>query len=226
MNNTTNNCTKRNPEATPKATQLFEGKSMEEIIRIAQDIVPGSSTTTFSEAIETLKNVSATALVYTAEEYNRGIDTEVAMEAIKRIQADQERAKKLEEEAIKREKEWMTVGIGKVWLPVYAYCKAILSSAYTNPIKDMAVSIMNALTASSDQIHTSTVLSVKLTQAYAATEQNTDFLRQLTSISEYMESIYTILKSGTTEDGFYKLEDVKYAVKTWLETAVKPNQNN
>lgn len=222
-----NNCTKRPVEETPTATstKLFEGKTIEEVIRIAQDTVPGASTKTFQETIEVLKQISSNALVYCAEEANAGIDYEVALEAIKRMQADQERAKQIAEEAKAREKEWMSIGEGKVWRPIYAYCSAIISSAYTNPIRDMATAIMNALTASSDKVHTTTVLSLKLTQAYAQTDKNSSFTRMINNINDYMTSIYDGIKSGSTEDGYYKLEDTKYAVTTWIETVLNPNQN-
>ena len=85
----------------------------------------------------------------------------------------------------------------------------------------MAVAIMGAFTASNDKIHTSTVLALKLTQAYALADKNESFIRELNNINDYMASVYDAIKSGTTEDGYYKLEDVKYAVTTWLDT-IKP----
>lgn len=219
-----NNCTNNKSQATTStSTKIFEGKSFEEIIHLANDMFPQASVKTYEEAVSILKNISSNAMIYTAEINNAGIDTEVAMEAIKRIQADQEKAKKLEEEAKAREKAWMTVGNGKIWQPVYAYAIAVSKSAYVNPVRSMVMAIANALTASSDKVHTSTVLSLKLTQSYAEAEKDVAFLRQLNNMEEYMGTILETMPKGSasSESGYYQLQDVHYAVQTWLET-VKP----
>lgn len=223
-----NNCT-NNQNVTPKATTTefaIGAKTLQEILNMASDMVPGATGQTFLKMVDSLKDLDANVAVYIAEMQNRGFNTRTAIEALTRIEAEENAAKARAAEEEKAAKAWMSIGEGKVWRPIYAYCSAIISSAYTNPIRDMATAIMGALTASSDKVHTTTVLSLKLTQAYAQADKNSSFIRMINNINDYMTSIYDEIKSGSTEDGYYKLEDTKYAVTTWIETVLNPDQNN
>lgn len=218
-----NNCTKRPVEETTTATKIATGnKTMTEILNLASDMVPGATAPTFNGVVDAIKDLDKNTAIYFAEMQNRNFDVKVAIEALQRIQSAEEVAKEIAEKEAAREKEWMGIGSGKIWMPVYSYCKAISSSAYTDPIKNMAKAIMGALTASTDKVATPTVLSIKLTQAYAAANDTDSFIRQLDTIREYMNTIILANdKKDGGNNGYYWLQDIEYAIVTWIDT-IKP----
>ena len=189
-------------------------------VELTSQMFPTASSSTFKNGLTSVKMLDEEVKVYTAELAAKGIDPDVMIKAIERIKADAELAETQKKEAEARENNWMTVGSGTIWQPVYAYCVAVTKSAYTNPIKAMMIAIMGALKASSDKVHTSTVLSLKLTQAYSDSSEGDEFLRQLKSIEQYMKTILETAKYSN-ENGFDQLEDIHYGINTWIET-VKP----
>ena len=224
-NTNTNNCTKRNPEEVTSTKIATGAKTIQEILNMASDMVPGASGQTFIKMVDSLKDLDANVAVYIAEMKNRGLDTRTAIEALTRIEAEENAAKAKQAEEEKAAKAWMSTGSGRIWRPVYTFCTAITKSAYTNPVRTMASAIMGAFLATDDKINTATVLTIKLTNAYNESNDSSTFINTFIDILGLAQDIYNTYKDSTdatSESGFYKLENVKYTMETWKDTIIKP----
>ena len=76
-NTNTNNCTKRNPEEVTSTKIATGAKTIQEILNMASDMVPGASGQTFIKMVDSLKDLDANVAVYIAEMQNKNSDRSI-----------------------------------------------------------------------------------------------------------------------------------------------------